>query len=209
MDRYLTSYLLFHSYMNAIHQYHPISEDENHPSMNGDFPAGVDYHNAKGYCAWLSKKTGLPFALPTLAQWLYAATSRGTNWDYPTNNGKLEIGKNYPDVFSKKLSDEVSIEVTGNPVNSLGIHQFFGNGSQWTQTVVDSEITSDYYINAVTPGNIIVAGTDFKQGFNNKDIEHLTLDFDSYISPSPNAKMDLGGLAFRCVINTDNPLPSV
>ncbi|WP_205746663.1 SUMF1/EgtB/PvdO family nonheme iron enzyme [Duganella callida] len=32
-------------------------------------PAGVSWQAAKDYCAWLAKQSGLPYDLPTEAQW--------------------------------------------------------------------------------------------------------------------------------------------
>ena len=42
------------------------------------FPAvGMRWHGAQGFCAWLSKKTGQQFRLPTEAEWEAAAAGTG------------------------------------------------------------------------------------------------------------------------------------
>jgi formylglycine-generating enzyme len=73
-----------------------VSNDEmDRRSRKLTHPASVNWYGAKAYCGWLSKMSKLPFDLPTEAQWEYAARSRGQRLLYATDNGKLEMGRDY------------------------------------------------------------------------------------------------------------------
>ncbi len=93
-----------------------------------NYPVGaVTWQQAQDYCLWLGEKTGLPFSLPTEAQWEYAARSRGQNVGYATDNGKMEDGRNH-----RKDGDYVELYPVGTfPPNPLGLYEMSGNVSEW------------------------------------------------------------------------------
>jgi len=59
-------------------------------------PVTVNWHGAKAFCQWLGRLSGLPFDLPTEAQWEYAARSGGKRVLFATDNGEVDEGRNYP-----------------------------------------------------------------------------------------------------------------
>lgn len=122
-------------------------------------PARIDWYEAADYCAWLEKMTGLPFSLPTEAQWEYAARSRGQFMVLPTNTGKADIefnsggkdrGINISTSYDRKLfarKNGTHLEELSNvpgdtfPPNPLGIYDMGGNGLEWVSDWYDP----DYY----------------------------------------------------------------
>ena len=63
---------------------------------NDEFPATANWQLSKDYCLWLGKKTGLPFDLPTEAQWEYDARNFGKDIQYGTKNGHFIQGVTVP-----------------------------------------------------------------------------------------------------------------
>ncbi|MDT8702896.1 formylglycine-generating enzyme family protein [Kluyvera ascorbata] len=119
-----------------------------------DTPAHVDWNEATQYCSWVGKITGLPFSLPTEAQWEYAARNRGQYVVAPTDDGTIRIegrkGINIAtehdvDGYSKSMGTSLGTlsPVPGDfrPPNPLGIYDMAGNGWEWMKDWYDP----DYY----------------------------------------------------------------
>ena len=119
----------------------------------------MDWFDAEKYCSWLGKVSGLPFALPTEAQWEYAARSRGQFFIVGTNSGVLEMkgvnrginisGALDREDFAKKMGlsggSMIALPVDSYPPNPLGLYDMAGNGFEWINDWYDP----DYYKNSL------------------------------------------------------------
>jgi formylglycine-generating enzyme required for sulfatase activity len=129
-------------------------------------PAHMDWYEADKYCNWLSKVSGYPFALPTEAQWEYAARSRGQFLMVATDDGtyKRPLGSysegNGPrgvnisaswdrKEFARKMGWKTGLltplPVDMFPPNPLGLYAMSDNGWEWVKDWYDP----NYY--AVSP----------------------------------------------------------
>jgi formylglycine-generating enzyme len=100
-------------------------------------PAGVYWSQAKGYCQWLGKLTGLPIDLPTEGQWEFAASNRTNSYHhpFPTQSGQRIEGKTSP---SFKHKQELLGRSRVYPVglfepSPAGLYDLLGNGFDWVQ----------------------------------------------------------------------------
>jgi formylglycine-generating enzyme len=168
--------------------------EANRPSRAPNQPAAVDWHGADAYCRWLAELSGLPFALPTEAQWEYAARSRGQNVGYATDTGLFDRERHY-------RFQRYPLAVGSLPPNALGLYDMTGNVEEWV---------SDWY----KPGYAHVAGQTDPTG-PESGTEKITRG-GSYISdPASNTvykrvalEPDAGiGIAvgFRCALHLDRP----
>ena len=103
-------------------------------------PAGLNWPEAKAYCKWLGKLTGLPFDLPTEAQWEYAARNRGQMVLWPTDNGMWEEGRNIAAYDQRKellptvkFFSPVTVPLALFPPSPLRLYDMTGNGSDWVE----------------------------------------------------------------------------
>ncbi|WP_333551647.1 SUMF1/EgtB/PvdO family nonheme iron enzyme [Clostridium thermosuccinogenes] len=98
----------------------------------------VSWHDAMGFCKWLSEKEGLPYRLPTEAEWEYAARA-GTTTDFHTGNSLPDIyHKNqreswYPETEPGKVhpGDVMPLTVGLTPPNPWGLYDMHGNVEEW------------------------------------------------------------------------------
>ncbi|GAB3454677.1 hypothetical protein GCM10027321_06250 [Massilia terrae] len=104
-------------------------------------PAGVNWHGAKAYCNWLGKLTGLPFDLPTEAQWEYAARSGGRRVLFATDNGKIERGRNFPKEWEDGPRPPLP-DVGSFPPNPAGLYGMSENTGEWVNDWYDDKYYS-------------------------------------------------------------------
>ena len=97
----------------------------------------VSWHDAVRFCEWLSNKEGLPYRLPTEAEWEYACRA-GTTTPFHT-------GDMLPDAFHKNVkvswfpderrsgreAEVVPLTVGQTPPNAWGLHDMHGNVEEW------------------------------------------------------------------------------
>ena len=82
----------------------------------------VSWNHAQALCRWLSRKEGLPYRLPTEAEWEYACRA-GTTTIYNTGNSP-------EDKFVARDPD-VSLEVGRGSPNRWGLYDMHGNVEEW------------------------------------------------------------------------------
>jgi formylglycine-generating enzyme required for sulfatase activity len=100
------------------------------PQQNDRHPVvRVSHYDALAYTAWLSKKTGLKYRLPSEAEWEYAARAGTTTSRYwgedagkPGNHAHFSI-----------TSEEEGTRAVGSfKPNGFGLYDMLGNVEEWT-----------------------------------------------------------------------------
>lgn len=204
----------------TLKKYLLVSDDPLSPNYYRK-PARVpNYGEAEGYCAWLAERTGLPFALPTEAQWEYAARSRGREVPYATDTGDVERD---PYLRRPKEYVDPSIPPSGNtlmhsslkfdrrpvgsyPPNPLGLYDMTGNVAEWTQ----DWFQEDYYRYAPYD-NPRGPDSPSGEGLPSKTVRDWGGRGDWFggggtVFARGGRPVDFAGMGFRCVINHPEPI---
>jgi len=88
----------------------------------------VSYEEAVAFCAWLSRREGKPYRLPTEAEWEYACRA-GTTTDYFTGN---ELPAEYQKLqHTNRTPVPVSLQVAQTAPNQWGLYDMHGNVEEW------------------------------------------------------------------------------
>lgn len=184
-------------------------------------PARVpNYGEAEGYCAWLAEQSGLPFSLPTEAQWEYAARSRGRNVPYATDTGKVKkdpylrrpkeyVDPSIPPSGNTLMHSSVKFErrsVGSYPPNPLGLYDMTGNVAEWTQ----DWFQEDFYEHAphdnpkgpATPINPNKPEKTVRDWAGHGD--HMGGGGTLFARSGEN--ISSGGHGFRCIVNQPKPV---
>jgi formylglycine-generating enzyme required for sulfatase activity len=97
----------------------------------------VSWHEAAGFCQWLSKKEGKPYRLPTEAEWEYACRAGTTTAYYTGDSLPEQFHKNartswFPDPARRqKDAEPVPLVVAQTPPNAWGLYDMHGNVEEW------------------------------------------------------------------------------
>jgi formylglycine-generating enzyme len=162
-----------------------------------DRPAAVNWYQAGDYCAWLAEVTGLPFGLPTEAQWEYAARSRGKNVGFATDTGLTERGRNYP-----PEGFDGPGPVGSFPPNPLGFHDMTGHVSEWVYDWYDPEWYQRMPEHDPTGPGVgeekVLRGGVFDFGPEGNTVFSRR--------PRDPARPAGSGLGFRCAVHQDRPV---
>ena len=98
---------------------------------NNDAMTCVSWYDAVRFCEWLSTREGLPYRLPTEAEWEYTCRA-GTTTAFST-------GTHLPPAFRKEPLgpppapgfEQVSLEVGMTPSNAWALFDMHGNLEEW------------------------------------------------------------------------------
>ncbi|QMI49243.1 formylglycine-generating enzyme family protein [Burkholderia sp. MBR-1] len=227
ISRYKTTYAEYDVYLDATAQ--PHLDGKATPRRNAFVPAGMTWYQAKDYCQWLGKQTGLALDLPTEAQWEYAARSRGQFFLFGTDNGSLDFGRNIDDYnqlkFIRPASDNVDIwgkhpQVWDYPVgmfppSPMGLYDMNSNNEEWT----NDWYADDYYKSSpemnpqgpssgrwkVTRSTITGEGPS---GMNNVMRHRSDTTVAINLITGEKVPSSPAWFAVRCVANVDRPVDS-
>jgi len=117
-------------------QYHYQTGSDNfYTSRNAHLPdspiTGVSWNDAKAYVAWLSRKTGQSFTLPTEAQWEYAARGgQSGRWYFGDDESQLKDHAWYGANSGGKLHPVGSTRLNTHP---WGLKDMAGNAWEWVE----------------------------------------------------------------------------
>ncbi|MGY2293608.1 formylglycine-generating enzyme family protein [Pseudomonas sp. SDO528_S397] len=155
------------------------------------------WQEAKNYCNWLGSISGYPIDLPTEAQWEYAARSRGLHVLFPTDNGSLNYGKNFP-----LQSNSNTFAVDRFTPNPLGIYNLSGNATDWVNDWYDK----NYYKNSPLedPQGPLKGEQKVKRGSNYPEGPLFAAPVVRRWPEDPILKGYYPGTGFRCAIQKSN-----
>jgi formylglycine-generating enzyme required for sulfatase activity len=157
------------------------------------------WQEAKDFCKWVGDLSGYPVDLPTEAQWEFAARNRGSHILFPTSNGNLDFGKNFP------IEGEGKTFVVDRFLpNPLGLYNLSGNATDWVNDWYDK----DYYKKSpIDDPQGPESGTQkVKRGSNYPEAPLSAAPIVRRWPDNPDEEAYYPGTGFRCAVQTGNSL---
>jgi formylglycine-generating enzyme required for sulfatase activity len=108
---------------------------------------GINFDAAKSYIAWLSRKVGRTYRLPSEAEREYFARA-GTNTPFwfgktiSALNANYDASNNYPG-GPYGVSSKAPVPVDSYLPNPFGLYQVNGNAEEWTEDCYNKRYTED------------------------------------------------------------------
>lgn len=91
----------------------------------------VSWNDAQEYVAWLSRRTGQRYQLPSESEWEYAARA-GTSTPWHTGRAILTDDANILNAFAR------TVAVGAYSPNAFGLHDVHGNAQEWVLDCLDT-----------------------------------------------------------------------
>ena len=100
--------------------------------QSGRHPAAcVSLHDAQTYVAWLSRRTGEAYRLPSKSEWVYAARAGTATWVSCGESGQCR---------HENGAEASTAPVGSYAANGWGLHDMPGNVQEWTEDCWDSPL---------------------------------------------------------------------
>jgi len=91
-------------------------------------PVGsVSWEDVQTYLAWLREATGMPFRLPTEAEWEYACRAGTTTTFYTGDDLSTQQANYWYSENGMKIGPGCALPVGAFPANAFGLHDMHGN----------------------------------------------------------------------------------
>lgn len=101
---------------------------DNVSTEDDDAVVNVSYQDAMDFCAWLSRKEGKYYRLPTEAEWEYACRAGTYTLYYMGDSLPASMQRNQTVARDYK---PVSLKVGQTPPNAFGLYDMHGNVEEW------------------------------------------------------------------------------
>ncbi|MBI4854485.1 MAG: SUMF1/EgtB/PvdO family nonheme iron enzyme [Acidobacteria bacterium] len=168
-----------------------------YPEKTEDLPVvNISWEDANNYCAWLSRRDGVDYRLPTEEEWENAARGK-ESFFYPWGN---TVDKSFSYAYASEKKAELPRSIKDAPNNTTdrstyGIFAMAGNVREWTSSDVKAYPKSEYQVEEKEIGYKVVRGGSYYSDYT------AARNTSRFWNPPTTALVDVG---FRLAITIKN-----